>query len=52
MPKNPGKFVLAAKSLLSAHHIDPEDPELHLRVVDFKLKGEILFLRLKYVEGP
>ncbi|KLO11388.1 N-terminal acetyltransferase A, auxiliary subunit [Schizopora paradoxa] len=32
------KYVLAAKSLLSAHQNDPENPETHLRVVDFKLK--------------
>ena len=37
-----GKFVLAAKSLLSAHQIDPEHPETHLRAVDFKLKGKFI----------
>ncbi|KAL5514354.1 hypothetical protein ACEPAG_2442 [Sanghuangporus baumii] len=36
------KYVQASKALLAAHALDPEDPELHLRIVDFKQRVSAL----------
>ncbi|KAL5521607.1 hypothetical protein ACEPAF_2355 [Sanghuangporus sanghuang] len=36
------KYAQASKALLAAHAIDPEDPELHLRIVDFKQRVSAL----------
>lgn len=33
------KYLQSAKALLAAHSLDPEDPDLHVRIVDFKQRA-------------
>lgn len=33
------KYVQAARALYTCHDIDSQDPELHVRIVDFKQRG-------------
>lgn len=36
------KYLQASKALLQARAIDAENPELHIRTIDFKQRGNCL----------